>query len=728
MAGDDATRLQLVELRAKDGPVRAIRFAPRLSLVTGFGPPERLASWIATSLAGPRPFGVDGVVAVAGRYLTLGDLPPMLLAPQASLVVSDADLEAARRRIVEPRHARVVERRESVQQQRAREEQSRKMAAARFADLERRLADVEPTLADAIEQGERAERRADTSARLRERLESVDAAVIAAQQPHPEAIDLAAQWELFQRHWDDIVAAGPALPLDIANEHLQVARAALQQADQRRAFSGEAPAVSVFDQDSGAARARDDEEVRHAEAVLEMAEAQLRRAEKVASLPSSAEIAQRQFDIRSRSAAILGRFPGDDVPRDLREFRPGVVALRDSRAALAGVLDDAGIEHGEGETAPDEAARAWLEEYDRTPFVDYPAQVATLTAERDGVETDLRAAAAELVAVAARLRDLDRTLGDLAVQEARLSEELASSLGALGPDQLEEALRDTFDEFLAGARGPGRLPIVVGGITSAFDGVNCERAIRQLERVSRDVQVIVVADRPAIEAWVRGLGDGALVWSPDVASRAEAEEREWREEQERARHAAEQRAVQEAEDRARRDAEERDRRSADQGRDANARLVDLSAAEAAETVPPGPDGGAAAPAIDWNAPATPVDVPANDAPTNGASTFIASSSAGGVDSPIAVPRATRPAGEDLEQRRRRAEQITADATRVASETNRETVTLHCDVHRNIETSLHCARCNLPFCDQCLALLGEPPALHCVDCALELSGARSGRNE
>ena len=82
-------------------------------------------------------------------------------------------------------------------------------------------------------------------------------------------------------------------------------------------------------------------------------------------------------------------------------------------------------------------------------------------------------------------------------------------------------------------------------------------------------------------------------------------------------------------------------------------------------------------------------------------------------------RATRPVGEDLTQRRRRAEQLLADAT---------SLTTHCDVHRSIETALHCARCRLPFCEQCLALVGEPPALHCVDCALELSGVRSGRHD
>jgi hypothetical protein len=77
-------------------------------------------------------------------------------------------------------------------------------------------------------------------------------------------------------------------------------------------------------------------------------------------------------------------------------------------------------------------------------------------------------------------------------------------------------------------------------------------------------------------------------------------------------------------------------------------------------------------------------------------------------------RATRPVHEDLSQRRHRAEQLAAETT---------SATMRCDVHRNVQTTLHCARCALPFCDHCLALLGEPSALHCVDCALELSGVR-----
>jgi hypothetical protein len=91
----------------------------------------------------------------------------------------------------------------------------------------------------------------------------------------------------------------------------------------------------------------------------------------------------------------------------------------------------------------------------------------------------------------------------------------------------------------------------------------------------------------------------------------------------------------------------------------------------------------------------------------------------------APSRAARPVSEDLGQRRRRAGQIAAETRRRAERTGAD-ATVYCDVHRNLPTELHCARCELPFCEQCLAMLGEPPALHCVDCALELSGVRGHR--
>src|SRR5262249_11700835 len=88
-------------------------------------------------------------------------------------------------------------------------------------------------------------------------------------------------------------------------------------------------------------------------------------------------------------------------------------------------------------------------------------------------------------------------------------------------------------------------------------------------------------------------------------------------------------------------------------------------------------------------------------------------------------RAARPVGEDLAARRRRAERIAADTERRARSGDGPAPT-YCHVHRGIATTLHCTRCALPFCDQCLAMLGEPLALHCVDCALELSGVPAHR--
>ncbi|MCU1430526.1 MAG: hypothetical protein JWL83_4526 [Actinomycetia bacterium] len=750
MAGDDATRMRLVELRSTDGPVRSIRFAPRITLVTGFGPQAPLATWIATALAGPRPAGVDGIVEVAGRALTLADLPATLLAPTGSLVLSDADLGAARRRVVEPRYRRVVERREGVQNQRAREEVARADAAVRFAGLERRLAEIEPALAEAIGRSERAARRAEAVARLQAQLETVDAAAAAAREPHPDALELAGDWDTAQRQWEELVATGPALPIGPASERVAAARAALEQAHVRRATPEDAARLHQLQQVTIEARATQDadgdaagsatadgdaarsdaaeewersglgamghthasfllglvapgapsDDIAVAEKMLALADDELRKAEAVAALPQPSEIAERRLELRGRAAEVLGRFPGDDVSGELRAFRPGAPALVEARGALMDAAASAGITSTQGAgTSIDDVVRHWLDEEARHLPEDTSDRVRDLTGERDEVETELRTSAAELVAIAARLRDLDRTLGELAVQETRLSAEFGAELSELAPDELEQALADVLDEFLAGERGPGRLPVFVGGVTSAFDGANCDRAIRQLERVSRDLQVVLVVDRPAVEAWVRGFGDGAAVWSPDVAARAEAAEHARLEAEERTRREAEQRAVREAEERAGLLADERARREAE----------DI----AHHAIPPAPRPAPASAVVDLTAEEI------TDALTERAAEV-----AGGGEQDWWVPigarpgasRAARPVGEDLAQRRRRAEQITADS---ASPT-------FCDVHRNVETALRCERCGLPFCGQCLALLGEPPALHCVDCALEISGMRSDR--
>jgi hypothetical protein len=390
----------------------------------------------------------------------------------------------------------------------------------------------------------------------------------------------------------------------------------------------------------------------------------------------------------------------------------------------------------------------------------------------------LPAEAAELVAIAARLRDLDRTLSELAVQETRVAAELREELDTMSAADVEAALRTGLHEYASGQRTPGRMPVVLGAVPSAFEGDRCDATLQLLERVCDEVQLVVIADRPAVEAWVRRLGPAASVWSPQTAVTAEAEERTQREEAERARRAAEQRAVAEAEARARAQqtpsavgidlAVESARREAEQHeqRDAaevarggvhvasgEARGVDLveapgdtpsvdvrsaaerdgidldaieeaqthdamrsdpteasighrtdeeqvSPAEAAaeiEIVSAGHEATASAPADDWWVP---------------------------IVSPPGGSRAARPVGEDLAQRRRRAERIAADIGR--RQGNGEQVPTYCDVHRGIETTLHCSRCALPFCDQCLAMLGEPLALHCVDCALEMSGVPAHR--
>jgi hypothetical protein len=823
MAGDGATRLRLVELRSTDGPVRAIRFTGRCTLVTGFGPPERLASWIATALTGPRPDGVEGLVEVAGRAVELRDLPAMLLPPQASIVVTDADIEEARRRAVTPRYERVAARKEAVAAQRYREEAARAASATRFAALERRLADLEPSLAETMERAAFDARRAETMRVLRGRLDLFEQAAVAAQRPDPDALEIADDWDALRDQRDELIGIGPTMPLDEARRWVTAAHAALDQARHRRAtlddvarlhelqaatvqatqqsnvthIGGDASEGGEPDAPDAAAQAREaeraslqemghthvsllldmvsprsaDDEIATAETMLANAQRELERSERVAALPAPDEVALRELELRGRAATVLGRFPGNDVPGELRGFRPAEPAFQLARAALRDASIAAGLMSVDDTTDDvDVPARDWLTEQDRNPPIDHTSRVTTLTVARDTVERELRAEAAELVAIAARLRDLDRSLTDLAAQEARVASELAAGLEALNPVEIEDALRDVLSEFTASKRFPGRLPIVMGGVSSVFEAERCEGTLRMLEGVSDELQVIIVADRPAVEAWVQRLGADASVWSPHVAAAVEAEERAAREEAERARREAEQRAVREAEERARREAddkarreaqlvadyeaEERARREAEERarRDAEelARggvhiasgerlMVDLSNAEARDVRLPGtsvPEGE-----VDLGDDHEHEDAHgqaqegehAHDDHESGAEVQGAGDDVTSLDDwwvPI-VPRpggsrAARPVGENLEQRRRRAERIAGEAERQQRNPEILDVKTYCDVHRGIETALHCARCHLPFCDQCLALLGEPPALHCVDCALELSGVPAHR--
>jgi hypothetical protein len=819
MADDDATRMRLVELRSNNGFLRNVRFAPRLTVVSGFGPPARVGAWIAAALTGPRPEGVEGTIEVAGRSLALDDLPATLLPPQSSIVLTDRDLDDARRSIVEPRYRRVVQRRESAAAERAREEIGRNAAASRFATLEHRLAEIEPALAETLQRAAADEQRSETIATLQGLLAEVDEAAIAAREPDPDALRVAQEWETIQSQRAELARAQPRLSLDDAERRVEVAERALEHARRTRAtaadiarlsslqravsdasadgtdrdaiheleYAGQAGAHEHSDaRDVALAAERDAlaqlghthssflisvvapgtpaDDIRQIEAHLAAMRTELRQAQTVASLPTWPEIAQAQLDLRGKAAGVLGHFPGEDVAGELRAFRPGAPALAQARAQLEAGLTAAAIDTtGDVEAA----ANRWLDEQQRNPPADHTGRLEELRAEREAVESDLRSQAAELVAIAARLRDLDRRLADLSMQESRLATELATDLERCASEDIERALHDVLDEFVSGRRVPGRLPIVVAGAGSAFGAQTRQPTLRELERASERLQVVVIVDDPEVEAWAGTLGPGASVWSPAVAARLEAEERARRDAEAQARRDAEERAVREAEERARRAAEERARREeeerartvrelplapradvvdlagADLGHPAGADLRTAPDAErgadreagtataddeiqvhiaTSARVAPVPDNYVPPPPT----PEQPVEARVIDA-TETIDAREAGEAAAGEGDEWWVPivarpgasRATRPVGEDLTQRRRRAEQLLADAT---------SLTAHCDVHRNIETTLHCARCRLPFCEQCLALVGEPPALHCVDCALELSGVRSGRHD
>jgi hypothetical protein len=526
MTGDDATRMRLVELRAAHGPVRLVRFAPRITVLAGFGGDGTLAEWVAAAVAGPRTDGVEGIVEVAGRHMTLGDLPPTLLAPSESLAIREADLLAVHREEVGARIRRVGEHRCETVERLAQADTAQRAKAQRFAELEARMTELVPELEHATATAERLEAMTKLAARVEGALNRVDETAAAVRPFDPDAIALAEQWTQAESHWSQLVEIGPALPLDLANTRADAARRALDIApDEQRAA---------------------------AEAAMKLADEELDTARRAAVLPNPAELAARRADLRARAVEILGELPGDELAPQLRSFQPGAAEFAAAREALAGVLTDAAIatepddlRHSEG------VARDWLsrneaaQQAEGITLQEARVRADELAREHNDVEHRLRAAAPEVLASSAAVADLERDLVRLDTEAASLRGAADAKLADLPAADIESALDTVLAGFQSGRRAPGHMPVIVG-VPALFNGAHCDRTLRLLESFVDQTQLVLVADQSAVATWVGEQGPGAAVFTPDSAQHAEVAERRRREEEARERREAEARAIREA--------------------------------------------------------------------------------------------------------------------------------------------------------------------------------------
>lgn len=776
---EDVVPLRLLELRDPDGPLPTLSVARPVSvLALDDGTRiDEVARRLSDAILGPRPPGTDGVVDAGGKRGRLVDVPTELLDGIDSLVLDDLARAAARRRAGASLRAELELRSTALADAVLAIRGEAERARARLDEVDGRIQQLRASLEDANESD--LDPRDHVAERIRNLLDQLE---IAAAQPlltDPDALALAAEWDALLA---TRTAPSDTPPLDEAHGRVERARAALRHLEGDRLTSGkvrelhelarrvaeaehaldgakrsertaaatrveqarraEAKALAALGFSSRAGflvaiadgvpdGAADDEARRAAAEELATAEAELERAREAAERPSAAQLAERELELRARAAQLLNHFPGDDVASELRALRREPPIVGERRAALR----DALVEHGV-DPAPDPArvATAWLRDH-AAARAGAAAEAAEAAARRDEAERELQARRGERERIARELEQLGLRLEAMELERdaARRAHDAAGpdDLAIEEPDEaeLEAALREEARRVLDQADSV-QLPLVVGSLLGILGEGARARALRLLEDLSAETQIIVVAADPAVLQWAETLGDLAEVTDATVA---------------RPRPTTEPRAATAAAPVATAptpasatgavldDSVLPKRGRFRFGRRAKTTAETHATAPAPPVVrapvdevrrdqrvePPDPDEQHEAHDVRTSSP--PIPAPSatatatEDAPRSPGAALLA----GAIAAELELARLS---GDDSV-----VERLSRQVGARAQFYDPGVPLAACDGHPNIPTRLRCGRCRIPCCDLCSVVLGEPLELLCLDCALVASGARVRRH-
>jgi hypothetical protein len=277
-----------------------------------------------------------------------------------------------------------------------------------------------------------------------------------------------------------------------------------------------------------------------AEAALASAEAELEQARtRAATATSPAELAARMLELRAEAAAVLGRFPGDDVSGELRALLvPGPLA-RELAGEMAGLLEragfgmpaadagraqpsaDAGAPGATGdEPAPVAAARRWIATAPSEPVSALAAADRAL--EREAIADELAALEVELAALEAtreaQLEELDRLSHEVDAFEARRR----ASLRAATEADMRATIRALVTRHRRAGPLGGSRPLVLAG---ALDPLSWEAGVAAFDELMvAQCRAVVVSASPTVAeaAAVRGIravSDPAAAEPPLAAPR-----------------------------------------------------------------------------------------------------------------------------------------------------------------------------------------------------------------
>ena len=560
-----AAPIRLIDLRAGEGRP-SIHFGDRLSaILTEPGSRRTAAEAIALTVAGPRPAGADGSVEADGKVVSVRTLPERLLPPGAPIMVDRAVLEAQwqawcahRRDELAVAHAswRLERHRIEASLEQARARPS--MAAAEPESAEP-AADPEPAL-ESPEPDERAELRARVAALLGPADGDEEFPLL------PEGQLLADAWaahavlvracaaddevparelERLEQQVDDArraLADLPQAPPDHVRAHIERAHREVDAAEQNlidakrrhrnRAVARYEQAVAIeliALADAGiesytafvalvAAAAEADLGGRAAaEAALAEAREALDQARMVRDVPTRRELAERERLILSRATELLGRPPGEDPERELRELRVEPERNPETIEAIAILLADAGVDPA-GDVVATARAFAAGADLDGPPTEPAPPAPPAPAPEPPAVDEE------EIAELEAERDAHDRQLADIEQEMARF-EDLVESDAANLADDLTPAIEALFAEYRGGAVLNGTLPLVIDGVLDGIGHDARERAIRQFAAAD-DIQIVVVSEDPEVLQALAYAGASLVRWpetaSPEASARSGA--------------------------------------------------------------------------------------------------------------------------------------------------------------------------------------------------------------
>jgi hypothetical protein len=541
-------RIRLIDLRvAADRP--SIHFGDRVSaILTEPGSRAAAAHSIAATVAGPRPPEADGSVEVGGAVVSVRTLPSPLLPPGAPILIDRAGLAAqwkawcARRRddlAIAHASARLVRHRieASIEQARA-----RPTGPAPGAGDDRpetgAQAGLRVRLAALLEDADGEEAPHLPEAQLLADAWAAHAALVRASAADDEVP--ASELDRLEQRVDDArrrLASLPEAPpehlcahivrshraVDAAERNLLAAKR--RQRNQAVARYEQAIAVELIAlADAGiesyasfvslvAAAAEADAGGRAAaEAELAAAREELDHARMVRDVPTRRELREREQLILSRATELLGRAPGADPERDLRNLRVEPDRSPETMAAIAATLAEAGVEPGTDVVA---AARAFL-------AGDQGGVGAVAAAGPVPAASDLSALDADEIArLDAQRRAQDRQLAEIEQEMARLEDLATSGAAQLAADDVTPALDAVVAEYRAGVLLDGTLPLVIDGVLDGLERGARERAVEQLTGAD-DIQIVVVSDDPEVLQALAHAGAALVRWPEPASTEASA--------------------------------------------------------------------------------------------------------------------------------------------------------------------------------------------------------------